>query len=189
MTRSCARRVAPRCGLVGQEITVKGDWSIRRPRLQPSGWAFEFENDSYPDVDDAAEVVLALTRTAEASVDAERRGLAWIEGMQSRDGGWAAFDVDNVQTLCRALPFCDFGELIDPPSADVTAHVLEALAGREQTKLSIQRGIAWMLRDQEEDGSWFGRWGANYIYGTGAAVPGLIAAGIVTHHSGLYGEP
>ena len=168
--------------LLSQEITVKGDWAIRRPNLEPSGWAFEFENDTYPDIDDAAEVVLALTRTAEASLDAERRGLAWIEGMQSRDGGWAAFDVDNVQTLCRELPFCDFGELIDPPSADVTAHVLEALAGRERAKLSVQRGVAWLLRDQEEDGSWFGRWGANYIYGTGAAVPGLVAAGIPTQH-------
>ena len=171
--------------LLSQEITVKGDWAIRRPNLEPSGWAFEFENDTYPDIDDAAEVVLALTRTAEASVDAERRGLAWIEGMQSRDGGWAAFDVDNVQTLCRELPFCDFGELIDPPSADVTAHVLEALAGREHAKLSVQRGVAWMLRDQEEDGSWFGRWGANYIYGTGAAVPGLVAAGIPTQHPSI----
>jgi squalene-hopene/tetraprenyl-beta-curcumene cyclase len=171
--------------LLSQEITVKGDWAIRRPNLQPSGWAFEFENDTYPDVDDAAEVVLALLRTAEPSLDAERRGLAWIEGMQSRDGGWAAFDVDNVQTLCRELPFCDFGELIDPPSADVTAHVLEALAGREQAKSSTERGVAWLLRAQEEDGSWFGRWGANYVYGTGAAIPGLVAAGISTQHQAV----
>jgi squalene-hopene/tetraprenyl-beta-curcumene cyclase len=167
--------------LLSQEITVKGDWAIRRPNLEPSGWAFEFENDTYPDVDDAAEVVLALVRTAEPSLDAERRGLAWIEGMQSRDGGWAAFDVDSVQTLCRELPFCDFGELIDPPSADVTAHVLEALAGRESATSSVERGVTWLLHAQEEDGSWFGRWGANYIYGTGAAVPGLVAAGVATN--------
>jgi squalene-hopene/tetraprenyl-beta-curcumene cyclase len=171
--------------LLSQEITVKGDWAIRRPKLQPSGWAFEFENDTYPDVDDAAEVVLALTRTAEPSLDAERRGLTWIEGMQSRDGGWAAFDVDNVRTLCCELPFCDFGELIDPPSADVTAHVLEALAGQEHASDSIERGVGWMLRAQEDDGSWFGRWGANYIYGTGAAVPGLVAAGLPTHHPAI----
>lgn len=171
--------------LVGQEITVRGDWSVRRPNLQPSGWAFEFQNDSYPDIDDTAEVVLALTRTAETTLDAERRGLAWIEGMQSRDGGWAAFDVDNVRTLCRELPFCDFGELIDPPSADVTAHVLEALAGREHAKGSVQRGIAWLLNAQEADGSWFGRWGANYIYGTGAAIPGLVAAGVPTNHPAI----
>ena len=171
--------------LVGQEITVRGDWSVRRPNLQPSGWAFEFQNDSYPDIDDTAEVVLALTRTTETTLDAERRGLAWIEGMQSRDGGWAAFDVDNVRTLCRELPFCDFGELIDPPSADVTAHVLEALAGREHAKGSVQRGIAWLLNAQEADGSWFGRWGANYIYGTGAAIPGLVAAGVPTNHPAI----
>ena len=171
--------------LVGQEITVRGDWSVRRPNLQPSGWAFEFQNDTYPDIDDAAEVVMALTRTADPTFDAERRGLTWIEGMQSRDGGWAAFDVDNVRTLCLELPFCDFGELIDPPSADVTAHVLEALAGREHAKNSVERGIAWLLSSQEEDGSWFGRWGANYIYGTGAAIPGLVAAGVPTHHPAI----
>ena len=171
--------------LLSQEITTRGDWSIRRPDLEPSGWAFEFENDTYPDIDDAAEVVLALTRTREPSVDAERRGLAWIEGMQSSDGGWAAFDVDNVQTLCRELPFCDFGELIDPPSADVTAHVLEALAGREASTSAVERGVSWLLRAQEDDGSWFGRWGANYVYGTGAAIPGLVAAGVATDHSAI----
>ncbi|MGA7834558.1 MAG: squalene--hopene cyclase [Acidimicrobiales bacterium] len=171
--------------LLSQEITVKGDWSLRRPHLTPSGWAFEFENDTYPDIDDAAEVVLALGRTAEPSLDAERRGLAWVEGMQSRDGGWAAFDVDNVQTLCRALPFCDFGELIDPPSADVTAHVLEALVGREQHRASVERGVAWLLDHQEPDGSWFGRWGANHIYGLGAVLPGLVAAGVATDHPAI----
>ncbi len=171
--------------LLSQEITVPGDWSIRRPNLAPSGWAFEFENDTYPDIDDAAEVVLALRRTEESTLGAERRGLAWIEGMQSRDGGWAAFDVDNIQTLCRELPFCDFGELIDPPSADVTAHVLEALAGRASTTGPVERGVAWLLRAQEEDGSWFGRWGANYVYGTGAVLPGLVAAGVPTQHPAI----
>ncbi|HEV7958064.1 MAG TPA: prenyltransferase/squalene oxidase repeat-containing protein, partial [Acidimicrobiales bacterium] len=163
----------------------KGDWAMRRPYLKPSGWAFEFENDTYPDIDDAAEVVLALGRTAEPSLDAERRGLTWVEGMQSRDGGWAAFDVDNVQTLVRELPFCDFGELIDPSSADVTAHVLEALAGREQYRGSDERGVAWLLEHQESDGSWFGRWGANYVYGLGAVLPGLVAAGVATDHPAI----
>jgi len=171
--------------LLSQEITVAGDWSIRRPHLAPSGWAFEFENDTYPDIDDTAEVILALLRTAEPALGAVRRGLNWIEGMQSRDGGWAAFDVDNIQTLCRELPFCDFGELIDPPSADVTAHVLEALAGHDDAKDAIERGVAWLLRAQEEDGAWFGRWGANYIYGTGAAIPGLVAVGVATSHPAI----
>ena len=171
--------------LLSQEITVKGDWALRRPYLKPSGWAFEFENDTYPDIDDAAEVVLALGRTAEPSLDAERRGLAWVEGMQSRDGGWAAFDVDNVQTLVRELPFCDFGELIDPSSADVTAHVLEALAGRDQYRVPLERGVTWLLEHQESDGSWFGRWGANYVYGLGAVLPGLVAAGVATDHPAI----
>ncbi|MFY9782930.1 MAG: squalene--hopene cyclase [Acidimicrobiales bacterium] len=171
--------------LLSQEITVRGDWSLRRPHLAPSGWAFEFENDRYPDVDDAAEVLLALGHTAEPTMGADRRGLEWIEGMQSRDGGWAAFDVDNVRTLCRELPFCDFGELIDPPSADVTAHVLEALGPREHSTVALHEGVAWLLRAQEEDGSWFGRWGANYIYGTGAAIPGLVAAGVSTRNSAI----
>ncbi len=171
--------------LLSQEIDVPGDWSIRRPNLAPSGWAFEFENDTYPDVDDAAEVLLALRRTDEPTQSAERRGLTWIEGMQSGDGGWAAFDVDNFQTLCRELPFCDFGELIDPPSADVTAHVLEALAGRAGEQGSIERGVEWLLQAQEADGSWFGRWGANYVYGTGAAIPGLVAAEVPTQHPAI----
>ncbi len=171
--------------LLSQEITVKGDWSLRRPNLKPSGWAFEFENDTYPDIDDAAEVVLALGRTAEPSLDAQHRGLTWVEGMQSRDGGWAAFDVDNVQTLVRELPFCDFGELIDPSSADVTAHVLEALAGREEHRESLERGVVWLLDNQESDGSWFGRWGANYVYGLGAVLPGLVAAGVAPDHPAI----
>ena len=171
--------------LLSEEITVQGDWSLRRPELAPGGWAFEFENDSYPDIDDAAEVILALGRTAEPANGADRRGIAWIEGMQCHDGGWAAFDVDNFQTLCRELPFCDFGELIDPPSADVTAHVLEALGPREHSTVAVHNGVAWLLRAQEADGSWFGRWGANYIYGTGAAIPGLVAAGVSTSNSAI----
>jgi squalene-hopene/tetraprenyl-beta-curcumene cyclase len=168
--------------LLAEEITVRGDWSVRRPSLAPGGWAFEFENDKYPDIDDTAEVVLALERTVEVADGAIDRAVAWIEGMQCRDGGWAAFDVDNTQTLCRELPFCDFGELIDPPSADVTAHVVEMLAKLGRGRPAVVRGVEWLLRAQEDDGSWFGRWGANYVYGTGAVVPALIAAGLRADH-------
>ena len=100
--------------------------------------------------------------------------------MQSRDGGWGAFDADNTKRLVTKLPFCDFGEVIDPPSADVTAHTVEALCaeGRADSK-AVRRGVAWLLRAQEPDGSWFGRWGANYVYGTGAVVPALLAAGVL----------
>jgi squalene-hopene/tetraprenyl-beta-curcumene cyclase len=169
--------------LLREEVRTPGDWAVRRPKLQPSGWAFEFANDGYPDVDDAAEVLLALRRMHPKRrpdiAAAIERGTRWTVGMQSRDGGWGAFDADNTHHLIEKLPFCDFGAVIDPPSADVTAHVVELLghSGMAQTE-AAQRGIQWLLRAQEPDGSWFGRWGANYVYGTGAVVPALIAAGL-----------
>lgn len=170
--------------LLGEEITGPGDWQVRRPGLAPGGWAFEFDNDIYPDIDDTAEAVLALRRARCTAGDAARtaairRGMRWIAGMQSRDGGWGAFDADNTSELPTRLPFCDFGAVIDPPSADVTAHVVEALAAEGLAgSRAVRRGVVWLLRAQERDGSWFGRWGANYVYGTGAVVPALIAAGV-----------
>jgi len=179
--------------LLAQEITVPGDWSVRRPQLAPGGWPFEFANVGYPDIDDTAEVVLALRRCAGRDAGGERglalarqRGLAWAVGMQSRDGGWGAFDAENTKTLATKLPFCDFGAVIDPPSADVTAHVVEMLAAEGQADSpAAQRGIRWLLDNQEGDGSWFGRWGANYVYGTGAVVPALRAAGLPTGHPAI----
>jgi len=165
--------------LLENQILGRGDWAIKRPRLEPGGWAFEFANANYPDIDDTAEVVLALERVrhpdSERVRSAIERGARWVSGMQSSDGGWGAFDADNCRSLVRDLPFCDFGEVIDPPSADVTAHVIEmqAVLGRPGP-----RGLDWLLAAQEDDGSWFGRWGVNHVYGTGAAVPALIAAGI-----------
>jgi squalene-hopene/tetraprenyl-beta-curcumene cyclase len=176
--------------LLGEEIRVTGDWTVRRPRLAPGGWAFEFANDNYPDTDDTAEIVLALRRVAHPDPVAVRaavdRGLAWTAGMQSRDGGWGAFDADNTRTLATKLPFCDFGEVIDPPSADVTAHIVEALCAEGRSGgAACRRGVAWLLDAQEPDGSWFGRWGANYVYGTGAVVPALVAAGLDRHDPGI----
>ena len=173
--------------LLDEEITGPGDWQVRRPELAPGGWAFEFDNDIYPDIDDTAEVVLALRRARSpagprgdaARTSAIERGVRWMVGMQSRDGGWGAFDADNTSTLVTKLPFCDFGAVVDPPSADVTAHVVEALAAEGLAGgRAARRGVVWLLRAQESDGSWFGRWGANYVYGTGAVVPALIAAGV-----------
>jgi len=179
--------------VLDEEIHGPGDWQVRRPGLGPGGgWAFEFDNDGYPDVDDTAEVVLALRRVtwptsagggsedrARRGQEATARAVRWLTGMQSRDGGWGAFDADNTSRFPARLPFCDFGEVTDPPSADVTAHTVEALAaeGLSASK-AVRRGVAWLLRAQESDGSWFGRWGANYVYGTGAVVPALIAAGV-----------
>lgn len=176
--------------LLNEEVTVRGDWSVRVPDLEPGGWAFEFANDNYPDTDDTAEVVLAL-RAATASdpeaIDgAIDRGVAWTVGMQSSDGGFAAFDVDNTRKLCTELPFCDFGEVIDPPSADVTAHVVEMLADEGRASdAATKRAVAWLLREQEPCGSWFGRWGANHLYGTGAVVPALVKAGLPTRHPAI----
>lgn len=172
--------------MLAEEVRIPGDWAVRRPDLAPGGWAFEFENDSYPDVDDTAEVVLALRgvryadpkRTKDVE-DAVQRAVRWTFGMQSRGGGWGAFDVDNTRWLCCELPFCDFGEVIDPPSADVTAHALEMLAAEGlSADPRVSRARSWLLAEQEEDGSWFGRWGANHLYGTGAAVPALVTSGI-----------
>jgi squalene-hopene/tetraprenyl-beta-curcumene cyclase len=186
--------------LLGEEVTQRGDWSVTRPDLTPGGWAFEFANVNYPDVDDTAEVVLALQRVADtasgkdapaatigARIDgALGRALRWVEGMQSSDGGWGAFDVDNTRSLVRELPFLDFGEVIDEPSADVTAHTVEMLAvlGLGDAP-AARRGVRWLIDHQEAQGSWFGRWGVNHVYGTGAALPGLIAAGVDPSHMSI----
>ena len=169
--------------LVGREVKTRGDWTVRRRELATGGFPFEFANENYPDVDDTAVVVLALRRLGIGDAACER-GFAWMLGMQSSDGGWGAFDVDNTSRIVAGLPFCDFGAVTDPPSADVTAHVLETMAheGREQER-AAQRGIDWLLRAQETDGSWFGRWGANHVYGTGAVLPALAACGLGEHPS------
>jgi len=167
--------------LLAEEVGVRGDWAVARPKLAPGGWAFEFRNVNYPDVDDTAEVVLALRRVKRTpALDAAvERAAWWLQGMQSANGGWGAFDAENTRAIVRELPFLDFGEVIDEPSADVSAHSLEMLAalGMLDTP-TAQRGVAWLIGQQEPGGSWFGRWGVNHVYGTGAAVPALVAAGI-----------
>jgi len=170
--------------LLGEEVRVRGDWAIRRPDLAPGGWSFEFDNDLYPDVDDTAVVVLAL-RELGLGDDASRRGLDWLVGMQSRSGGWGAFDVNNEALWLYRLPICDFGKVTDEPSADVTAHALEALAHEPGYGASAESGLEWLLSEQEADGSWFGRWGVNHVYGTGAAVPALEACGLPPEHPAI----
>ncbi|MGI9508755.1 MAG: squalene--hopene cyclase [Geminicoccaceae bacterium] len=168
--------------LVERQITeTVGDWAIKAPSgTPPGGWAFEYRNDHYPDVDDTAAVVCALHRAdPERYKDAIDRAVAWILGMQSSNGGWGAFDVDNTHHYLNSIPFADHGALLDPPTADVTARCLGALAetGHGRDHPAVARAIAYLRNEQEVDGSWFGRWGTNYIYGTWSVMVALNAAG------------
>jgi squalene-hopene/tetraprenyl-beta-curcumene cyclase len=170
--------------LLAEEVTGKGDWSVRVPDVEPGGWAFEFQNDLYPDVDDAAVVVLALEELG-VGHEAVQRGLRWIEGMQSSNGGWGAFDVDNTSDWLYKIPFFDFGAVIDPPSEDVAAHAVEALAPHPAYRAATRTGVDYLLREQQPDGSWWGRWGVNHVYGTAAALPALEAAGLAYDHPAM----
>ncbi len=167
--------------LLGEQIFVGGDWQVAC-RARPGGWAFEFDNDVYPDTDDTAVVMMALHRTAlpEEEVGfALRRGVEWLLGMQSRGGGWGAFDRNNTKVFLRQIPFADFGELLDPPSADVTGHIVELLGrlGHRPGFRPLDRALRYLWKEQERDGSWYGRWGVNHLYGTGAVLPALAACG------------
>jgi squalene-hopene/tetraprenyl-beta-curcumene cyclase len=171
--------------LIEKQITVPGDWQVKVKGAQPGGWAFEFENDAYPDIDDTAEVIIALAQVRLPPDEEEARhkaidaGVNWLLAMQSKNGGWAAFDKDNNKAFLAKIPFADFGEMLDPPSVDVTAHVVEMLGKLGYTKdfPPIARALSYMKAEQEYDGCWFGRWGVNYVYGTGAVLPALEAIG------------
>jgi squalene-hopene/tetraprenyl-beta-curcumene cyclase len=167
--------------LLTKEVRRKGDWSIKRPNVAPSGWVFEFANEFYPDIDDTAQVLLALNHArANSGHDAcVQRAVDWLLAMQSRDGGWAAFDVDNNWNMLSAVPFADHNAMLDPTCPDITGRVLEGLiaSGVERKHPAIRKGIEFLKRSQEADGSWYGRWGVDYIYGTFLALRGLQAAG------------
>jgi squalene-hopene/tetraprenyl-beta-curcumene cyclase len=175
--------------LLDREVRRKGDWSVKRPDLQPGGWAFQFANDFYPDIDDTAMVLLALQHAKASDPDrqvrAERRAVNWLLGMQSSDGGWAAFDVDNNWQLLNKVPFADHNAMLDPTCPDITGRVLEALCGRGfgADHPSIARGVQYLISHQKQDGNWYGRWGVNYIYGTFLALRGLRAGGSSTTSS------
>jgi len=168
--------------LISKEVRRKGDWSVMRPDLEPSGWAFEFANEYYPDIDDTAMVLLALlhARASDPARQAacERRALNWLIHMQSSDGGWAAFDVDNNWKILNKVPFADHNAMLDPTCPDITGRVLEALCRRGLTSADpvVAKGVKYLLGCQEKEGCWYGRWGVNYIYGTFLALRGLRAA-------------
>jgi squalene-hopene/tetraprenyl-beta-curcumene cyclase len=175
-----------RCGdwLLTKECRRKGDWAVKRPDLEPSGWYFEFANEFYPDIDDTAMVLMALKRTGasnpralEETVD---RAVRWLIGMQGSDGGWAAFDVDNKWEFLSDVPFADHNAMLDPSCPDITGRVLEALAtwGIPENHPAVRRGVEYLLDTQEQDGSWYGRWGVDYVYGTFLALRGLRASGV-----------
>ena len=168
---------------LSKEIRRRGDWIVTRPQAEPSGWAFEFNNEFYPDIDDTAMVMLALRHTPASSRAAqqacEKRALEWLLAMQSRDGGWAAFDADNNWQFLSHVPFADHNAMLDPTCPDITGRVLESLAahGLPNSHPAVRRGVEYLVRSQQADGSWYGRWGVAYIYGTCFALRGLAASG------------
>jgi squalene-hopene/tetraprenyl-beta-curcumene cyclase len=183
------RRAAQCCDWLKpkQILDVRGDWVAQRPNLRPGGWAFQYENAYYPDVDDTAVVVMAMDRLTRGQVppggekygESIARAREWIEGMQSKNGGWGAFDAENEHYYLNNIPFADHGALLDPPTEDVSARCVSMLAQLGATDSpAVQRGIAYLRDTQKEDGSWFGRWGMNYIYGTWSVLCALNAAGI-----------
>jgi len=171
--------------ILNEQVKVPGDWSVYEKNTPPGGWSFERANDLYPDVDDTALAIIVLARMRrllEESSEINKaidRAVRWILAIQCSNGGWGAFDRDNSSEIVTKIPFCDFGEVLDPPSVDVTAHVVEslALAGHRIDSKPVKRAIEYIKREQEADGSWFGRWGVNHIYGTAAVLPALGAIG------------
>ncbi|MGH8325910.1 MAG: squalene--hopene cyclase, partial [Steroidobacteraceae bacterium] len=165
-----------------QVLEDVGDWRVRRPGVRGGGWAFQFGNAHYPDLDDTAVVAWAMHQAQlperyDVAID---RALDWLVGLQSENGGFAAFDADNTHYNLNYIPFADHGALLDPPTSDVTARVLLLLAliGRPQDRAAAERALAYLRREQEADGSWFGRWGSNYIYGTWSVLMALERAGV-----------
>ena len=179
--------------MLDNQILGSGDWQVKNPGVEPGGWAFEFRNDHYPDVDDTAFILMALQRVDfpdRARMEAAlRRGLNWVVSMQNKDGGWGAFDKDNDCRLITHVPFADHNAMIDPATADVTARVAECLArmGWPASHPVMKRALHFLQQDQCEDGSWFGRWGVNYVYGTGGVLRALEAMGLARQPYALRG--
>ena len=173
--------------LLSKEVRHKGDWTESIKDVAPGGWYFEFNNEFYPDVDDSAQVLLALNCVANPreryQYEVSQRALDWIFAMQCRNGGWASFDRDNTKMIFQYIPFADHNAMLDPPTVDITGRILEMLANYGYTRRDkrVERAIQFVLDEQESDGSWFGRWGVNYLYGTFLVLRGLEAMGVWSH--------
>lgn len=173
-----------------QVLDVKGDWATWKPNVRPGGWAFQYNNAYYPDLDDTAVAVMALDRAKALGVadagEAIARGREWVEGLQSDNGGWGAFDADNGYFYLNNIPFADHGALLDPPTEDVSARCLGMLAQLgDADSPRVKAAIAYLEKTQLADGSWYGRWGVNYIYGTWSALAGLNAVGLSPDHPAM----
>jgi squalene-hopene/tetraprenyl-beta-curcumene cyclase len=170
--------------MLAKEVRHKGDWAVKVPNTEPGGWYFEFNNEFYPDTDDTAQVLLALSKVDNPREryqhQVAQRAIAWEFAMQCRNGGWGSFDKDNTKMIFQYIPFADHNAMLDPPSVDITGRMLETLAvyGYTRQDKRVQRAIDFIFREQEPDGSWFGRWGVNYIYGTFLVLRGLDAIGV-----------
>ncbi len=180
--------------LLSKQTTTRADWAVKAPNIEPGGWFFEMENEFYPDVDDTVMVLMALYKaycphgepwqSAPSRVrEAMRKGVAWVFAMQNRNGGWASFDKDNEKMILQYVPFADHNAMLDPATADITARTLECLSfyGYDTSDSRVKRALAFIRQEQEPDGSWFGRWGVNYIYGTWQTLRGLYCIGVNRH--------
>jgi squalene-hopene/tetraprenyl-beta-curcumene cyclase len=173
--------------MLSKEVRHKGDWAVKVRRTHPGGWYFEFNNEFYPDVDDSGQVLLALSKVDNPreryQYDVSQRAIDWIMAMQCKNGGWASFDKDNTKMIFQYIPFADHNAMLDPPTVDITGRILETLAtyGYPRTDKRVERAIDFIFDEQEPDGSWFGRWGVNYLYGTFLVLRGLEAMGVWNH--------
>jgi squalene-hopene/tetraprenyl-beta-curcumene cyclase len=187
LSKSDPRLVKAADWLLSKEIRYQGDWSHKAKLADASCWCFFHNNDHQPDVDDTGEVLLALNSVSNPREryqhEVSQRAIAWVFAMQCKNGGWASFDKDNTKKIFESIPFADHNAMIDPPTVDITGRILEMLAAYGYTRRDqrVERAVQFILREQEPDGSWFGRWGVNYLYGTFLALRGLEAMGVWNH--------
>jgi squalene-hopene/tetraprenyl-beta-curcumene cyclase len=185
--RNDARLLKAADWMLSKEVRHKGDWAVKVHNAAPGGWYFEFNNEYYPDVDDTGQVLLALNKVDNPreryQYEVSRRALDWIFAMQCMNGGWASFDKDNTKMVFQYIPFADHNAMLDPPTVDITGRILETLAtyGYTRSDKRVEKAIEFIFKEQESDGSWFGRWGVNYIYGTFLVLRGLEAIGVWNH--------